>query len=111
MAPSISGMTSTAANEVCRRALASKGLMRTSRWTPLSLCKWPNAKSPTMCQVAGAGRQILVRLEQGVQRFQLLDGLLGSFGVIPKTWLAHLLVEFNAQRYFGRDVKDCPGAG
>ena len=31
-----SGMTSTEAKEVCRRALASKGDTRTSRWTPCS---------------------------------------------------------------------------
>ena len=41
MVPSISGITSTAANEVCRRALESNGLMRTSRCTPASLCRLP----------------------------------------------------------------------
>ena len=33
---STTGVTSTAANEVCRRAWLSNGLIRTSRWTPCS---------------------------------------------------------------------------
>ncbi len=33
---STSGRTSTDANEVCRRALESNGLIRTRRWTPVS---------------------------------------------------------------------------
>ena len=37
MSSGSSGMTSTAAKEVCRRALASKGDTRTRRWTPFSL--------------------------------------------------------------------------
>ena len=37
----ISGMTSSAAKEVCRLALASKGETRTSRWTPCSLLRKP----------------------------------------------------------------------
>ena len=32
----MTGHTSTAAKLVCRRALPSKGLMRTSRWVPRS---------------------------------------------------------------------------
>ena len=41
MSSGSSGITSTAANEVCRRALASKGDTRTSRCTPFSLRKKP----------------------------------------------------------------------
>ena len=37
----ISGMTSTAANDVCRRPEASNGLMRTRRWMPFSLLRKP----------------------------------------------------------------------
>ena len=37
----ISGMTSTAANDVWRRPEASNGLMRTSRWMPFSLLRKP----------------------------------------------------------------------
>ena len=39
LSSSSSGMTSTAAKLVCRRALASKGDTRTSRWTPFSLLR------------------------------------------------------------------------
>ena len=37
----VSGDTETAANEVCRRALASNGEMRTSRCTPFSAFRYP----------------------------------------------------------------------
>ncbi len=41
MSSSISGVTSTAAKLVWRRAAESNGLMRTSRWTPRSALRKP----------------------------------------------------------------------
>src|SRR6185436_17547842 len=47
MVSSTSGYTYTDANEVCLRALLSKGEIRTSRCTPLSDFKNPYAKGPS----------------------------------------------------------------
>ena len=52
IASSTSGIACTAANEVCRRALASKGEMRTRRWTPISAASRPKAYSPETSTVA-----------------------------------------------------------
>src|SRR6266404_3608184 len=49
---STSGYTNTLAKEVCRRALASNGLLRTRRWTPVSVRSWPYACSPLTFRVA-----------------------------------------------------------
>ena len=51
-ASSISGVTSTSANEVCRRAAESNGLMRTSRCTPRSDLSSPKARGPVIRSVA-----------------------------------------------------------
>ncbi|CPU65817.1 Uncharacterised protein [Mycobacteroides abscessus] len=40
---SMSGITSTAANDVWRRPWLSNGEMRTRRWVPASTDRWPNA--------------------------------------------------------------------
>ena len=45
---STSGVTSTEAKAVWRRAWLSKGLMRISRWTPVSAFKRPKAKEPVI---------------------------------------------------------------
>ena len=61
-------------------------------------------------QIRGGGLKVLVGLEQAVQRFQLLDSLLGLFGIVPEMGLSHLAVELGTLRGFGGDVKDCPAA-
>ena len=49
---SSAGTTSNDANAVCRRALASNGEMRISRWTPRSLVSNPYAYRPFTVKVA-----------------------------------------------------------
>ena len=65
---------------------------------------------PALEIVAGVG-QLLVGLEQAVERLELGDDLLGLLGVVPEVRLAHLGGELFALGLFGRDVKESPAAG
>jgi hypothetical protein len=49
---SSAGITSSDANDVCRRFCASNGLIRTSRWTPRSADSSPYALWPCTVNVA-----------------------------------------------------------
>ena len=49
---SISGTTSTAAKDVCRRPWLSNGEIRTSRWVPASTDRTPNAYGALISKVA-----------------------------------------------------------
>ncbi len=62
-------------------------------------------------EVACGGLQFFVRLDEAVERLQLLDYLLGFFLVVPEVGLPHLFGEAVAEGGFAGDVKDCPGAG
>ncbi len=49
---SMSGITSTAANDVCRRPWLSNGEIRTRRWVPASTDRCPNAYGVFTSKVA-----------------------------------------------------------
>ena len=49
--------------------------------------------------------------QQVVERLELLDDLLRSFGVVPEAGLSHLSGELVALRGLGGEVKESPVAG
>src|SRR5262249_20159694 len=62
-------------------------------------------------QLADGGVQLFVGLQEGVERLELLDDLLGLVLVVPEGRLAHLVGQLGAQRLLASDVKESPAAG
>jgi hypothetical protein len=61
-------------------------------------------------QVPYPGFQVGERVEQRVERLELLDGLPGFFLVVPEGRPSHQLGQLGAKGLLGGDVKDCPAA-
>ncbi len=55
--------------------------------------------------------EIFVGIDQAIERLELLDDLLGPFGVVPEVRLTHQAGQLVALGPFARDVKDCPADG
>src|SRR5438309_1865740 len=106
MVSSISGVTSTAANDVCRRALASNGLIRTSRCTLVLLGQLGGG-----AQLLGVAGEGLVGLQDDVELLLLGDDLLGLLLAVPEAGGAHLRRQLVELFLLGRDVKGSPAAG
>src|SRR5438046_8859337 len=60
--------------------------------------------------VANRAVQVLVRLEQRVDGFELLNRFFGGFGVVPEIGLPHLIGNLRSRSQLARNVKESPAA-
>src|SRR5438105_4957560 len=94
-ASSISGTTSTEAKDVWRRLLASGGGIRLG-----------GGELGQHRQVFQAARELVPGSDRLLEAAQLLEALLGVFGVVPEVGTLGLFAQLGQPRVFRGNVKD-----